>query len=87
VPCRRLVISPKFIIDACPLQAQAEGSGSGGGASADTAYRPKVATWGIFPRPANISRQYGGGRTFKPGEVHPLFHLCPQIAVPRHLDT
>lgn len=49
----------------------AQADSSSGDASADTAYRPKVATWGIFPRPANISRQYGGGRTFKPGEVHP----------------
>lgn len=31
-------------------------------------YKPKVATWGIFERPANISRAYGGGRTIKPGE-------------------
>ena len=51
----------------CLLQAQA------GSSSGDAPYRPKVATWGIFPRPANISRQYGGGRTFKPGEVPP----CP----------
>ena len=53
---------------------------AGGAASADTAYRPKVATWGIFPRPANISRQYGGGRTFKPGEAR-LTHLLSTDAL------
>lgn len=34
----------------------------------DDLYKPKVATWGIFERPADISRTYGGGRTIKPGE-------------------
>ena len=24
---------------------------------------------GVFPRPANISKEFGGGRTLKPGEV------------------
>ncbi|CAL5221509.1 g3713 [Coccomyxa viridis] len=32
-------------------------------------YKPKVATWGVFPRPANISKEFGGGRTLKPGEA------------------
>ncbi|KAH7353062.1 hypothetical protein KP509_19G077100 [Ceratopteris richardii] len=36
--------------------------------SRDSLYRPKVATWGIFERPADISRTYGGGRIIKPGE-------------------
>lgn len=36
---------------------------------AEGAYKPKVATWGVFPRPSNISREYGGGRTIRPGEV------------------
>ncbi len=39
------------------------------GGGAEGAYRPKVATWGVFPRPSNISREYGGGRTIRPGEV------------------
>eukprot|EP00976_Prorocentrum_cordatum_P073342 1181048-Prorocentrum_minimum.AAC.1 len=30
-------------------------------------YRPTVSTWGVFPRPDNISKAYGGGRTLKPG--------------------
>ena len=44
---------------------------------AEGAYKPKVATWGVFPRPSNISREYGGGRTIRPGEV------C--LAVPVHV--
>ncbi|XVF24215.1 hypothetical protein REPUB_Repub13aG0108500 [Reevesia pubescens] len=32
-------------------------------------YKPKVSTWGVFPRPGNISKTYGGGRTIRPGEV------------------
>ncbi|GBG62193.1 hypothetical protein CBR_g29393 [Chara braunii] len=34
----------------------------------DGLYKPKVSTWGVFPRPKNISEKYGGGRTIKPGE-------------------
>ncbi|OMO61336.1 hypothetical protein COLO4_33459 [Corchorus olitorius] len=32
-------------------------------------YSPKVSTWGVFPRPGNISKTFGGGRTIRPGEV------------------
>ncbi|XP_011088277.1 uncharacterized protein LOC105169554 [Sesamum indicum] len=32
-------------------------------------YKPKVSTWGVFPRPSDISRTYGGGRTIRPGEA------------------
>ncbi|KAL3537647.1 hypothetical protein ACH5RR_001013 [Cinchona calisaya] len=32
-------------------------------------YKPKVSTWGVFPRPNNISKTYGGGRNIRPGEV------------------
>jgi hypothetical protein len=28
----------------------------------------QVATWGMFPRPPDISKAYGGGRTLKPGQ-------------------
>ncbi|KAH9568890.1 hypothetical protein CY35_03G102400 [Sphagnum magellanicum] len=31
-------------------------------------YKPQVSTWGVFPRPADISKTYGGGRTIRPGE-------------------
>lgn len=30
-------------------------------------YKPKVSTWGLFPRPDNISRAYGGGRRIARG--------------------
>ena len=45
------------------IDAAAEGEAAG------AAYRPKVATWGVFPRPANISREFGGGRTIQPGQA------------------
>ena len=33
----------------------------------DPNYSPKVSTWGVFERPANISKAYGGGRTIRAG--------------------
>ena len=30
-------------------------------------YKPKVSTW-VFPRPKDISKEYGGGRTLKKDE-------------------
>ena len=38
----------------------------------DAGYKPKVATWGVFPRPQDISKAFGGGRTIRPGEVRLL---------------
>ncbi|KAG6406229.1 hypothetical protein SASPL_133828 [Salvia splendens] len=32
-------------------------------------YKPKVSTWGVFPRPNNISKTFGGGRTLRPGDA------------------
>lgn len=32
-------------------------------------YKPTVSTWGVFPRPGNISEAFGGGRTIRPGEA------------------
>jgi hypothetical protein len=32
-------------------------------------YKPKVTTWGVFPRPQNISQAYGGGRNIRPGQA------------------
>lgn len=29
----------------------------------------QVSTWGMFPRPRDISEAYGGGRNLKPGQV------------------
>uniref|UniRef100_A0A7I4CAJ8 Uncharacterized protein n=1 Tax=Physcomitrium patens TaxID=3218 RepID=A0A7I4CAJ8_PHYPA len=37
-------------------------------ADSENAYKPRVATWGMFPRPADISKAYGGGRNIKPGQ-------------------
>eukprot|EP00890_Picochlorum_soloecismus_P005719 jgi/Picsp_1/6148/NSC_03502-R1_binding protein len=34
----------------------------------DNLHKPKVATWGVFPRPQNISQAYGGGRNIRPGQ-------------------
>lgn len=34
--------------------------------SVDKSYKPKVSTWGMYPRPANISEAFGGGRTIDP---------------------
>ena len=52
----------------------AEGGGGGGddgsgSAEGENGYRPKVATWGVFPRPDNISKAFGGGRTIRPGDA------------------
>ncbi|KAH7528057.1 uncharacterized protein LOC107417758 [Ziziphus jujuba] len=35
----------------------------------ENVYKPKVSSWGVFPRPNDISRTFGGGRVIKPGEV------------------
>lgn len=32
-------------------------------------YKPKVSSWGVFPRPNNISETFGGGRTIRPGDM------------------
>lgn len=33
----------------------------------DEEYKPKVSTWGMFPRPQNISEAYGGGKSIPLG--------------------
>ncbi|PRQ19836.1 hypothetical protein RchiOBHm_Chr7g0221681 [Rosa chinensis] len=35
----------------------------------DDLYKPKVSSWGVFPRPNDISKRFGGGRVIRPGEV------------------
>lgn len=45
------------------------GDSAAGSGSEEGAYRPRVATWGVFPRPDNISRAFGGGRTIRPGDA------------------
>ncbi|KAF5834031.1 hypothetical protein DUNSADRAFT_9470 [Dunaliella salina] len=55
-------------IEAMQGNQQSQG-GSGDPPSADQPlYAPKVSTWGLFPRPSNISSAYGGGRTIRPGD-------------------
>jgi len=34
-------------------------------------YAPKVSTWGVFERPRDISKAYGGGRNIKAGQSVP----------------
>lgn len=46
---------------AAAADADSEGAG-------EEAYRPKVATWGVFPRPRDISKSLGGGRNLRPGQ-------------------
>lgn len=32
-------------------------------------YKPKVSSWGVFPRPGNISKTFGGGKVIRPGQA------------------
>lgn len=48
--------------------AMAEPMASGTDAPADM-HAPAVATWGVFPRPRNMSEAYGGGRNLRPGQA------------------
>lgn len=46
------------------------GTGRNGGTTSSGSgekYSPKVSTWGLYPRPENISRTFGGGRTLPVG--------------------
>jgi hypothetical protein len=36
--------------------------------SSDASYKPSVGTWGIYARPKNISKAYGGGRNITPAD-------------------
>ena len=47
-------------------------------ASSDS-YKPRSTSWGMYPRPADISKAYGGGRTYKPGEVGISLLQCAQL--------
>lgn len=35
--------------------------------SSEDEYKPKVSTWGVFPRPENISKSFGGGKNIQRG--------------------
>lgn len=51
-----------------PGGADASAGPGAAGAGTGEEYRPKVSTWGVFPRAKNISQAYGGGRTLRPGQ-------------------
>ena len=36
--------------------------------SSDSSYKPSVGTWGIYERPKDISKAYGGGRNITPAD-------------------
>lgn len=36
--------------------------------SSDASYKPAVGTWGVYQRPRDISKAYGGGRTLTPAD-------------------
>lgn len=50
--------------DSSAAAAAAQGAAEAG--SEEDMHRPKVATWGLFPRPRNISETYGGGCPWRP---------------------
>ncbi|KAF6250505.1 hypothetical protein COO60DRAFT_1646775 [Scenedesmus sp. NREL 46B-D3] len=65
--------------DIATAEAAAAAAAAGGGIAAapgavDSSgeegdkYKPKVTTWGVFPRPSNISQAFGGGRNIRPGQ-------------------
>ena len=60
----------KVTIDRIDTESKKNSDASDATQSEDptAAYQPKVSTWGVFPRPDNISTAYGGGRSIKAGE-------------------
>jgi hypothetical protein len=50
-------------------------------------YKPKVTTWGVFPRPSNISQAYGGGRNIRPGQDLETPEQKAQREVSHHVAT
>ena len=51
------------------IQDGVESESSSTPGSTESVHNPAVATWGVFPRPRNISQAYGGGRNLKPGQA------------------
>ena len=47
---------------------QAEAAALEAAAGRGEQHSPAGATWGVFPRPKNISEAYGGGRNLRPGQ-------------------
>ncbi|XP_010554469.1 PREDICTED: uncharacterized protein LOC104824183 [Tarenaya hassleriana] len=54
----------KFEEAEMPLPAEPEQVGE----ENSDVYKPKVSTWGVFPRPSNISKTFGGGKNIRPGD-------------------
>ncbi|KAK4532250.1 hypothetical protein CCYA_CCYA11G3107 [Cyanidiococcus yangmingshanensis] len=48
-------------------QDSAETDSDREGFAAESTYKPRVATWGVFPRPRDISEAFGGGRAIPLG--------------------
>ena len=48
-------------------QAQVVGRETKNADGTKKAYQPKVSTWGVFERPDNISKEFGGGRKISMG--------------------
>jgi hypothetical protein len=77
VALNRVVVTPAPVEVTPPATASEDGGsgaqqGVGQGEAAGEggeAYQPKVTTWGVFPRPKDISKEYGGGRDLKPGQA------------------
>jgi hypothetical protein len=76
-----ITIDPNYRPDLTGYSTESESAGSAGtsteGAeSTDSSeqeggskYKPKVTTWGVFPRPKDISKTFGGGRNLQPGQA------------------
>ena len=74
----RLVRSPEALSEVAPAAGGSSQQGEASAASTSTSsddgaqqqgvYQPRVNTWGVFPRPADISKAYGGGRDIRPGQ-------------------
>lgn len=62
---RRFSVEPPSI----PSQTDNESNQGDGNTTKSETYAPTVSTWGVFPRPKDISATYGGGRNLKPGQA------------------
>ena len=64
---RGLRIARSRLTPALSSSDRAEASSSSDGEVDDEAYRPKSTSWGVFERPRDISREFGGGRNLPLG--------------------
>ena len=61
-------LDPPSLSDLPPRSVDESTSQASSSSQEPTLYKPKVSTWGSFPRPANISEAYGGGKNIRPGQ-------------------